>query len=354
MEKRKKVLFFLSSTTGGAERMTVNIAKMLPTDKFEVKFVVVNRSLMPIVNFIPLRYPIIHISIYNIYCFTTLRMMWVIAQEKPDVVFCSMNYLNIRLIRAARALKTKVVIRLNIELSKSNPKRLRTIKRLYPLASRIISQQQEMTEDALSLLNISPDKIVTLQNPLDTEYIDKCVTVEDPYPNNVSGYKYVCVGRFSHEKGQDLLIKAFAEVHRVNPAVHLYFVGNFNPQRQYDKGVLDFVEQHNLKECVHFIGFDVNPYRWVKYSDCYIMPSRLEGLPNSLVEAMYIGKPVVASNCIPIIERIIENGYNGYVVANENVVEMSIAMTKAILLTDFHMTYKSATTSDFVRLFNTI
>ena len=37
MEKRKKVLFFLSSTTGGAERMTVNIAKMLPTDKFEVQ-----------------------------------------------------------------------------------------------------------------------------------------------------------------------------------------------------------------------------------------------------------------------------------------------------------------------------
>ena len=57
-QSKRKVLFFLPPTVGGAERMTVTIAKMLPQDEFEVKFVVVGRSLGDIVKFIPDNYPI--------------------------------------------------------------------------------------------------------------------------------------------------------------------------------------------------------------------------------------------------------------------------------------------------------
>ena len=66
-QDKKKVLFFLPGTVGGAERITVTIAKMLPQDEFEVKFVVVGRGLGDIVKFIPSDYPIIHLSIKSIW-----------------------------------------------------------------------------------------------------------------------------------------------------------------------------------------------------------------------------------------------------------------------------------------------
>ena len=65
---KRKILFFLPSSVGGAERMTITIAKMLPRNLFNVKFVIVHKSMGDIINFIPKEYGIIHIPIHNIYC----------------------------------------------------------------------------------------------------------------------------------------------------------------------------------------------------------------------------------------------------------------------------------------------
>ena len=84
------------------------------------------------------------------------------------------------------------------------------------------------------------------------------------------------------------------------------------------------------------------------------MPSRFEGLPNSLIDAMYLGKPVVATRCIPVIDRIVKNDYNGIVVESENIDALAEGMKKATLLKDFEMTYHSATNEDFISLFRTV
>ena len=99
------------------------------------------------------------------------------------------------------------------------------------------------------------------------------------------------------------------------------------------------------------MGFHSNPYRWMKHADCYVMPSRFEGLPNSLIDAMFVGMPVVATRCIPVIDRIVKNGYNGIVVDSENVEALAEGMKKATLLKDFEMSYRPATSEDIVSLF---
>ena len=105
---------------------------------------------------------------------------------------------------------------------------------------------------------------------------------------------------------------------------------------------------------MHFVGYDSNPYRWLKYADCYVMPSRFEGLPNSLIDAMYLGRPVVATRCIPVIDRIVKNGYNGIVVESENVNALAEGMKNAPSLKDYDMTYHPATCEDFISLFRNI
>lgn len=353
MLTKKKVLFFLPSNTGGAERMTVTIAKMLPLDKFEVKFVIIHKSLGTIINFIPSVYEIIHIPVHNIYCAGTLRMIDVIRKEKPDAVFSSLLYLNARLIIASKICGCRVVVRNNIDIS-------RTISRIAPIlvkytykwADVVIAQQEEMRNEIIAFTGIQEKKVVTLHNPIDIDNIHKKIGVPNPYEKKDNKcINYVCVGRFSKEKGQDLAVKAFRIVLKNEPNAHLYLVGKYDWNKQYDRSVRDYISMTGLSEQVHFVGFDTNPYRWIYHSDCYIMPSRLEGLPNSLIDAMYLQKPVVATKCIPVVERIVKDGYNGYLAENNNIDSIASGMIRALSLKGFYMTYQPSKKEDFIKLF---
>ena len=355
-QNKKKVLFFLPSTVGGAERMTVTISKMLPQDEFEVKFVVVGRSLGDIVKFIPKNYPIRLLHIKRIWYGGTIRILNAVRKEKPDIVFSSLLYLNVRLIIASRFCKTKVIVRNNIDLSRTIQKiNIRLVRLTYKWADKVIAQQEEMHDEIISYIGLPTERVVTLHNPIDTTYIEDCLKTPNPFPQETQNqYKYIWAARFSPQKGQDLIVRAFDIVHQESPNAHLYLLGKYDKNSTYFKSVKDFVERNHIQDYVHFVGFDSNPYRWIKHADCYVMPSRFEGLPNSLIDAMYLGKPVVATRCIPVIDRIVKNDYNGIVVESENIDALAEGMKKATLLKDFEMTYHSATNEDFISLFRTV
>ena len=354
--KKKKVLFFLPPTVGGAERMTVTIAKMLPQDEFEVMFVIVGRGLGDIVSFIPSDYHIRQISLKRIWYGGTIKIWNMVRKEKPDMVFSSLLYLNARLIIVAKLCGTKVIVRNNIDLSRTTHKANIPLVRLtYKWADKVIAQQEEMHDEIISYTRIPAEKVVTMHNPIDEDYINECLKADNPYPQEAqSQYKYIWVARFSHQKGQDLIVGAFEMVHRDKPNAHLYLLGKYDDGDDFFKSISDFVDCHELREHVHFVGFDSNPYRWMKYADSFVMPSRFEGLPNTLIDAMYLGKPVVATRCIPVIDRIVKDGYNGIVVESENVKALAEGMKNAPSLKDFEMIYHPATCEDFISLFRNI
>ena len=352
IKTKKKVLFFVGSGVGGAERMTIRIAKFLDLSEFIPIFVIVGKQKGNITDFIPKNYGIEYIHIRNIYDFTTLRLLNLMRKESPNVVFCSSTYLSVRVIMAAHILgNIKIIVRSPNSFA-SFPKSIQCLVKLtYKYTDVIIAQQEEMRQEFLSCLKLLENKIVTLQNPIDTDFIDSHIKVESPYKDN-NQTKYLWVGRFDYTKGQDILVKAFKKVKETKLNAHLYLVGKYNKDSSFYKDVETFVNNNNLTDSVHFVGYDDNPYRWVKYCDCFVQPSRLEGLPNALIEAMYLQKPVAATECIPIINRIIKDGYNGYVVPSEDISSLSDAMIKALNLSNFTMTYKPASQEDFVELFS--
>ncbi len=348
---KKKVLFFLHSSTGGAERVTVTIGQMLPKEEYEVKYILVDKIKGNITDFIPSEYEVQYIHFYNIWLGVTIKIFNCLRKEQPYAVFCSSMSLSARVIMAAHLLKNiKIIIR-NCNYFSTNRWDERLICKLtYRFADIIIAQQDEMRDEILQEINLSPSKLLVLQNPLDTKTIDEKCNVPSPYEKN-NTTKYVWVGRFDKAKGQDILAKAFIEVARANSYAHLYFVGVYHTNDNFFQKVYRIVIEGGIKDRVHFIGFDSNPYRWIKYCDCFVLPSRVEGLPNSLIEAQYIGKPAVATTCIPIISRIIKNGVTGYTVPSEDCDAMAKAMLKAPALGSIRMIYQSASQDDFIRLF---
>jgi glycosyltransferase involved in cell wall biosynthesis len=57
------------------------------------------------------------------------------------------------------------------------------------------------------------------------------------------------------------------------------------------------ISDYGLGDRIHLIGFDRNPYRWMARCRLFILPSRTEGFPNALLEAMALRCPVIASDC---------------------------------------------------------
>lgn len=356
IQNRKKVLFFLPPTVGGAERMTVIIAKMLPKKEFDVKFVVVGKILGDIVRFIPESCPVRLLRIKKIWNGGTVRLWNVVREEKPDIVFSSLLYLNVRLILISRLCGAKVIVRNNIDLSRTEHKiNIPLVRLTYKWADKVIAQQEEMHDEIISYTGLPAEKVITLHNPIDIEYIEECTKADNPFTKKAQDqYKYIGAARFSPQKGQDLIVQAFDMVHRERPDSHLYLLGEYDEEGAFFKSIITFIKSHDIQDFVHFVGFDSNPYRWIKHADCFVMSSRFEGLPNSLIDAMYLGKSVVATKCIPVIDRIVKDGYNGIIVESEDVKALAEGMKKAPLLKDFKMTYHPATNEDFISLFKTI
>lgn len=349
---KKKVLFFLPSGVGGAERITITIAKMLPRDEYEIKFVIVSKNKGDIAEFIPDDIPIEYIILPNIWCFGTTRIYCLIRKEKPYAVFCSVMYLNCRVALAGHFMKAKVILR-NCNYMKTIRPDQRLLCRLaYPYADAIISQQEEMSDDIVKSIGVKSEKVFTLHNPIDTETIaQRMKNAESPFQKQDDEKCFVWVGRFHETKGQDIAVEAFSKVHEQLPESHLYLIGRYDSNSSFFLHVQSLITKNKLTDYVHTPGFDANPYRWIAYADCFVLPSRIEGLPNTLIEAQYLGIPAAATRCIPIIERIIKEGINGYTAPSDNSDALADAMLKAICLKDVPMTYKSAGKNEFIKLF---
>lgn len=346
---KKKILIFVPGGVGGAERMTLTIGKMLPREKFEVKFVVIGR-LRNIYNIMPEGYEADCIPVFNKYAFSTLRIWWKIIREKPDFIFTSQVAYNPRVIIAAKLAGCKVIARSSGMLSNYPKAKFLKVRLTYPYADLLVAQQDDMREEMIRLLNVEPQKVRTIHNPLDCQHIDSLSSAPSPYLEK-GHVNFVQAARVNHSKAQDIGIKAFAIVQKNIPKAHFYVVGGYDEKSEYYKSLCKLVAALHLQDNIHFVGYDKNPFRWVKNADCFVFPSRAEGLPNALIEASYLGVPCVATRCLNIIDEIIKNGKNGYVVEVDDMECLAQAMKDAIKLKSCAMFYKPGTPEEITNLF---
>jgi glycosyltransferase involved in cell wall biosynthesis len=197
------------------------------------------------------------------------------------------------------------------------------MKIYYKKVDMIIAQTDEMAKELEQFYKIDKEKIKVIMNPVDTKHIDESVeNAKNPFENGK--INVVASGRMGIEKGFDVLIESFAKVVEKRSDFHLHILG-----RDID-GNLEKLQKRiaelAISENVTFHGFQKNPYPFYKFCDLFVLSSRREGLPNVVLECQYFGKPVVATKCIPVIERLINNGKNGFVVDVEDVAGLADAI----------------------------
>lgn len=347
----KKILVFAQSNVGGAERMTVTVTKTLDKDKFKVVYYLVNLTgdgKNQLCDFIPS-----DMEVHIIPRGNALKIMWnlfnIIRKEKPDTVFSSVLYLNNKILPWRNLFpQTKFIIRCENYLYTYSAKQHKMIKMSYPKADLIIAQTDEMKQELVEQIGIGEDRIVVLQNPIDRETVDrKVMEGVNPYPAD-GKTRFVAVGRFAYQKGFDLLIKAYAEVVNSLQDSELYIVGETSgTKNEVYQQVLSLIQEYGLQERVHCVGYQTNPYVYIKYADCFVLSSRWEGLPNVLIESLYLGTPAAAFGCIPVILRIITEGVDGHIAEKGNPSSLAETMIKTAQMKRVQPTYKSASVEDF-------
>lgn len=146
-------------------------------------------------------------------------------------------------------------------------------------------------------------------------------------PKNVP--VFASVGRLNRTKGWDLLIAAFELLLRSKGDAHFYFVGDGEDRREIELRL----QEHSLVEHVHITGY-LDPQEVAAYlnaADVFVLGSRFEGWPTSMVEALATGKPIVSTS-VGAAAELIEDGKNGYIVDRREAGLFCKAMVRALSL----------------------
>ena len=108
-------------------------------------------------------------------------------------------------------------------------------------------------------------------------------------------FNIVYVATIQHRKRQDLCIDIINNLLAESSNVNLYFVGEYNNDKYYNS-LIEKVNKMNLQNNIYFTGYtkDFAQYMW--HCDLIIHPSRAEGVPRVLREALFMGKAIIASN----------------------------------------------------------
>lgn len=198
-----------------------------------------------------------------------------------------------------------------------------------------------LTEDYLKF-GFSPTKVHTLMNSVDTNFFHPTTsqvekrTLRKMYSLPEEAKILVFVGSIIQRKGVDILTKAFITAAQRDNDLCLIVVGARNKQENPSLDE-DFVsnlhkelEENGVSNKVTFLGLIQNRDQLAdlyRLSDIFVFPSRNEGLPNVVLEAMACGLPVIVSR-LPVLENVIANGENGFFVPIDDAVSLSDAIIK--------------------------
>lgn len=334
----RRVLFLIPTLTGGgAERVLVTLLRHLDRSKFKLALAIVDMHGAVFGDDVPADVELIDLQCSRVrYALPKIvRLIW---QRRPDVVFSTLGHLNLALAMFRPLLPNGVryigqeVCVVSENLSEyAHPRLWRwAYRRFYPRFDVVVCLSVHMREELISRFGFPPGKAVIIHNPVDIERI-RCLAAEvistdyEPPASHADAAPHlVAAGRMSHEKGFDLLIEAFALCHDRRPRLMLLGEGPLRPALE------QLAQQRGVADRVRFVGFQKNPYPFFAQADAFVLSSRSEGFPNVVLEALACGTPVIATPAPGGVAEIAELAGGVLLASSVDAESLSVAIKRFI------------------------
>ncbi len=172
---------------------------------------------------------------------------------------------------------------------------LMLVRRLYPRADQVICPSAAMLGE-LEALGVPAERLKIIANPSDIHSIDAKATqtmAEEKYHFRPDRKTVIVMGRLQAVKRVQDVISAVAQLRREDQTVDLLVVGSGPEQNHLE----ELARKLGIASQVHFLGWQENPYPCLAQADIYISSSETEGFSNTIVEALALGVPVIATHC---------------------------------------------------------
>jgi glycosyltransferase involved in cell wall biosynthesis len=296
---RPKILLLIPHLgDGGAERVTELLARNLSAEKYELHLGLITQAQAD--EELP-SWVHVHALGARRVRGGAFRLFRLVRKLKPDLILSGMFHLNFLVLLLCPFFppNTRVMVRQNGTVSSALafgglPGYTRLLYRLlYHRADQVICQTQSMADDITNELRIEQSRLTVLPNPVDVEEIRSSVGPK-PAPQTVSctdtSSRLLAMGRFSPEKGFDLLLRAFASIRPEFPEASLLIAGA-GPEESRLKALCRAL---GLDSAVRFAEPLDRPWTLFQEATLFVLSSRHEGLPNALLEAAAGGLPIVA------------------------------------------------------------
>lgn len=250
-------------------------------------------------------------------------------KTKPSIVVSNLAYFNfviiLSLILAGHRPRRLILREANTPTSTIRSLKIKILgmflyRNLYKRADAVICNSMQISSE-LSELGVPSNKIAVIPNPVNinelTDLANKQCKLPEFAENSAS--MLLSIGRLTEQKGFDRLIDWFC---KLQSDVNLLIVGDGPDEEKLNHQIRTL----NQTERIKIIGFQTNPFSLVKKASAVVLASRWEGLPNIALEALALGKPLVATlGCGGLVELARE-----YSVENLHIVETADEFVEAV------------------------
>ncbi|HZU14558.1 MAG TPA: glycosyltransferase family 4 protein [Chloroflexota bacterium] len=194
----------------------------------------------------------------------------------------------------------------------------------------IISPTEALADRVSERWSIPRSRITVIRTGVD--FRERYANTAEDLPGSLAGREYILYfGRLEERKGVHVLAQALPEVLRARSDLHIAFVGNDCGYRGYS--MREYIRSHNraFEERIHFFDRCAAPALYPIIKGCLfaVLPSLWENLANTCLEALDLGKPVIATSGCGFGE-VISDGCNGLLVPPNNVPELAKAMSRLV------------------------
>lgn len=247
------------------------------------------------------------------------RLRSALRGSDPEVLIAFCDQANVLALLASRGLPCRVIVSERTDPSRHDIGRLwSSLRRLvYPWADTVVVQTDAVA--AWLCREIPRARVTVIPNPVLPPSVTKPANSAQSTPPVIIG-----MGRLSHEKGFDRLLGAFATVSPTFPNWRLQLLGD-GPLRE---ALQSEAERLGIAARVSFLGNVAEPAGHLAAAELFVLPSRYEGFPNALLEAMAAGLPVLAFDCPSGPAAIIRPNVDGVLVPADDVPALQEQMAK--------------------------
>ncbi|MCG2792789.1 MAG: glycosyltransferase [Weeksellaceae bacterium] len=333
---KKKILIRIGSLRhGGAEKVLVTFLKNLPEDKYEIDLLLnlysgkyltdvpnwvnvmyLNRGEMITNNRpkdIPKKtYRVVYQGLLKKY--PKILYKGKLKNKVYDIEFAAIHGMYEEILKSPQKNSKKIIWVQNdiFNLKEYTPeiiKKFFSFDSIMVISNKLKQEMYKLTDDKMLR-----ERIVQVYNPIDAQdTLRKADLAINDYPFRNQYPTFVTVGTVYPQKGYDRLLNVHKKLLDNGFSHNLLIIGD-----GYDfNNIQKLLQKLQLHKTAKMLGFNDNPYPYIKKADFYVMSSRHEGFPTIIAEALILNKPIIATD-VSGVRDLLQDGKLGLIVQNSD------------------------------------